>query len=124
MPLRHERVIVYQRAIEFIAWSNEFMASTNLTGEVRSQLEFAANEIPLKVAEGIGRKSIRERIRFIENAHGAALVSAACLDVALVRQSGFTARIEVGKKIIEEIVNRLAQMLDILEANSYRGASF
>lgn len=116
MPLDHERLIVYQRAIDFVAWADEFLESVNLKGELRSQLERASISTPFNIAEGNGKFSVKDRIRFLDIAYGSALESAACLDVARARRVAASERIEPGKQIVEEIVGRLVRLREALEA--------
>ncbi|MCB1203213.1 MAG: four helix bundle protein [Verrucomicrobiae bacterium] len=116
MPLDHERLVVYQRAIDFVAWADEFMESAKLKGELRSQLERASISTPLNIAEGNGKFSIRDRIRFLDIAYGSALESAACLDVARARRMAVSERIDPGKRIVEEVVRRLVRLREALEA--------
>ena len=115
MPLDHERLVVYQRAIEFVAWADQFMESANLKGEIRSQLDRASISAPLNIAEGNGKFSIRDRIRFLDIAYGSTLECAACLDVSCAKGAATTGRIEAGKVLIEEIVNRLVRLRESLE---------
>jgi four helix bundle protein len=116
MPLDHERLIVYQRAIDFVAWADQFMESANLKGEIRSQLDRASISVPLNIAEGNGKFSIRDRIRFLDIAYGSSLECAACLDVSHAKGSATSERIEAGKLLVEEVVNRLVRLREALEA--------
>jgi four helix bundle protein len=116
MPLDHERLIVYQRAIDFVAWADQFMESANLNGEIRSQLDRASISVPLNIAEGNGKFSIWDRIRLLDIAYGSSLECAACLDVSHAKGSATSERIEAGKLLVEEVVNRLVRLREALEA--------
>ncbi len=114
MPLDHERLIVYQRAIEFVAWADRFMEETKLKGEIRSQLDRASISAPLNIAEGNGKFSIRDRIRFLDIAYGSSLECAACLDVACAKGAAPVERIAQGKSLIEETINLLVRLRESL----------
>ena len=52
MVFSHDRLVVYQHAIKFVAWSHTLLNSVDAVGSVRTQLERAATSIPLNIAEG------------------------------------------------------------------------
>ena len=83
----HERLDVYRLSIEYVAAS--FDASGPLNGRhrhARDQWLRAAQSIPLNIAEGNGKRSRKDRARFLDIARGSALESAAIQDVLLVTQ--------------------------------------
>ena len=90
----HEKLAVYQLAIEFVAWAQSLVDGAILTGPLRDQLDRAASSIPLNVAEGNGKLSKRDRCRFLEVARGSALECAACLDVVVARKAATLGAIE------------------------------
>lgn len=114
MPFHHEKLIVYQRALEFAGWSQILIDSLTKKTSTRDQLERAGDSIALNLAEGNGKFSIKDRARFFQIAHGSALECAACLDLFVARGCCEAGRIEKGKLILEEIVKMLFAMLDRL----------
>jgi four helix bundle protein len=126
MPLDHERLIVYQRAISFITWSSVLNKEIGPSGDVRNQLDRASTSVPLNIAEGNGKFSIRDRIKYLDIAYGSALECSACLDVVVAKLAAAPGRVEEGKQIIEEIVNRLVRLRESIaaretaERSSYR----
>lgn len=116
MPLDHERLIVYQRAIAFITWSSALNKEIGPSGDVRNQLDRASTSIPLNIAEGNGKFSIRDRIKYLDIAYGSALECSACLDVVVAKMAAVPARVAEGKQIIEEIVNRLVRLRESIAA--------
>lgn len=114
MAFHHEKLTVYQRALEFAAWSQDFIESVTKKTSTRDQLERSGDSIALNVAEGNGKFSQKDRARFFQIAHGSALESAACLDLLVARRCCTTDAITRGKGILEEIVKMLFKLLDQL----------
>src|SRR5881275_2554098 len=113
MSFHHEKLTVYQRAIEFAGWSQELI-ETVTKKTTRDQLERAGDSIALNIAEGNGKFSQKDRARFFQIAHGSALECAACLDLLVARRCCAHDAIVKGKEILEEIVRMLFTMLDKL----------
>lgn len=82
--LDHERLEVYERALEFHAVACGLVPRRGLR-TVRDQLERASLGVVLKIAEGAGRTAGPDKRRFYEMARGSATESAAVLDVLRVR---------------------------------------
>lgn len=110
MPLDHERLIVYQRSLAFVSWATELLSTIGPCGEVRSQLDRASTSVPLNIAEGNGKFSPRDRVRFLDIAQGSALECAACLDVLVAKKLATLECVGEGKQIVEEVVNRLNRL--------------
>jgi four helix bundle protein len=81
----HERLEVYQVAVEFHALACTLIASRGLRN-LRDQLERASLRVVLCIAEGAGRTSQPDKRRYYEMARGSATESAAALDVLRVRR--------------------------------------
>ena len=67
----HQRLDVYRLSIEYVAAS--FDSSESLTGRhrhARDQWLRAAESIPLNIAEGNGKRSRKDRARFLDIARG------------------------------------------------------
>jgi four helix bundle protein len=114
MPFHHEKLTVYQRAVEFASWSQDLIESLNKRTSTRDQLERAGDSIALNIAEGNGKFSKKDRARFFQIAPGSALECAACFDLLVARRCCAGSAITRGKSILEEIVKMLFTMLDQL----------
>jgi four helix bundle protein len=114
MPLHHEKLTVYQRALQFTTWSQDLIESLSKKTSTRDHLERSGDSIALNIAEGNGKFSKKDRARFFQIAHGSALESAACLDLLVARRCCAGDAIVKGKAILEEIVRMLFTMLDQL----------
>ncbi len=114
MPFHHEKLTVYQRALEFASWSQGLIESLTKRTSTRDHLERAGDSIALNIAERNGKFSQKDRARFFQIAHGSALECSACLDFLVARRWCASSAITRGKSILEEIVKMLFTMLDQL----------
>jgi four helix bundle protein len=110
----HEKLKVYQAAIQFVAWSTELMAEILTKAAVKDQLDRASTSIPLNIAEGNGKFSIKDRCRFLDFARGSALECAACLDVLVAKKLSGDAAVGPGKEQLFEIVSMLMGLIQSL----------
>ena len=107
----HEKLDVYQAAIEFIVLANDVVEHLPRgRAYLADQLQRAATSIPLNIAEGSGEFSRSEKGRFYRMAKRSAAECAAILDVCsrigLVEQSRFAP----GRELLLRIVAMLTQM--------------
>ena len=78
----HERLDVYRLAIEYVASSYRISKSLNgAERHARDQWLRAAQSIPLNIAEGNGKQSLKDKNRFFEIARDSALDCAAIHDI-------------------------------------------
>jgi four helix bundle protein len=60
----HEKLDVYQEAIAFCGWVGEFLIVIPAKAAAKDQLDRASTSIPLNIAEGNGKFSVKDRARF------------------------------------------------------------
>ena len=83
--LDHEKLTVYQTAIEFVILADEVIEHLPRGRSYLSdQLQRAALSIPLNIAEGAGEYAIDEKARFYRMAKRSATECAGVLDVCQV----------------------------------------
>ena len=71
----HERLEVYQIAIEFVAWSERLLESCRgKASSAKQHLEEASSSNANNIAEGNGKWSKRDRKKFMEVARGSARI--------------------------------------------------
>lgn len=108
----HDKLDVYRLAIEYVAGS--FGIAKELSGlhrHARDQWVRAAQSIPLNIAEGNGKRSLKDRSRFFDIARGSALECAAIQDVLIV-SGGMNAEIGVPPKAkLKRIVGMLTRLV-------------
>ena len=81
----HEKLDVYCLSIEYVGETFEFAATrSGLHRHSRDQWLRAAQSIPLNIAEGNGKRSLKDRSRFFDIARGSALECSAIQDVLLI----------------------------------------
>jgi len=114
MSFHHEKLTVYQRALEFAGGSQDLIDSPTEKTSTRDQLARAGDSIALNIAEGNGKFSQKDRARFFQIARGSALECAACLDLRVARRCCADDTIVKGKEVLEEVVRMLFTMLDKL----------
>jgi len=111
MKFSHEKLIVYQRSLEFIEFVNHLITSEKTTISTFEQLDRASSSIPLNIAEGTGKYTGKDKCRYYDIARGSALASAACLDVLLKRKIISDKVVEDGKRLLVEIVSMLIGLI-------------
>jgi four helix bundle protein len=103
----HEKLIAYQRSIQFIAWASPLLEGLPAKLAVADQLDRASTSVPLNIAEGNAKYTAPDRCRYLDTARGSALESAACLDVLVAKGRCTVEQIEGGKRLLQETVSLL-----------------
>jgi four helix bundle protein len=112
----HERLDVYRLAIDYVAFS--YRHARTLDGanrHARDQWLRAAQSIPLNIAEGNGKQSLRDNNRFFEIARGSALECAAIHDVLCVSDAIDDESNRRGKSDLKRIVSMLTRLIQRVE---------
>jgi four helix bundle protein len=107
----HEKLVAYQRSIEFVAWSADLLAAVTTRLSVSDQLDRASTSVPLNIAEGNGKYTPPDRCRYFEIARGSALECAACLDVLVAKRKCTADQILRGKALLHEVVSVLIGLI-------------
>ncbi len=107
----HEKLKAYEVAIAFNGWVGKLLREVTEKAAVKDQLDRAATSIPLNIAEGNGKFSMKDRARYFDIARGSALESASCLDVLVSRELATIERVQAGKAMLFETVNMLMGLL-------------
>ena len=107
----HEKLIVYQEAVRFVAWADALLAKVPKGLAIHSQLDRAATSIALNIAESNGKYSMPDRCRHMDIARGSAVECAACLDVLLAKGRLADSTARDGKTMLRGIVSMLVGLI-------------
>ena len=115
----HERLDDYRLAIDYVAFS--YRIAKTLAGAnrpARDQWLRAAQSIPLNIAEGNGKQSLRDKNRYFEIARGSALECASIHDVLSVCDAIDAESNRRGKSDLKRIVSMLTRLIQRTESVS------
>ena len=104
---QHEKLLVYQKAINFVSLSADVLRECRGKAAARDHLHRAASSIPIRIAEANSKPLGKARVHLLDVAYGSSLESAACLDVLSVRGRCDDAGARSGKQALREIVSML-----------------
>jgi four helix bundle protein len=113
----HEKLEVYRLSVEFARWVSDLLDGGELAGckwSAVKHLDDSSRSILNNIAEGNGKRSLRDRCRFFDVARGSALECAASLDVLVARRKLDDDQAEVGKAILVRIVSMLVKLIEKL----------
>ena len=108
----HEKLDVYRLSIDYVAFS--YAIASGLTGNnrhARDQWLRAAQSIPLNIAEGNGKHSLKDRSRFFDIARGSALECAGIHDILTVCHAIDPEDNLTGKSQLRRIVAMLTKLV-------------
>ena len=111
--LSHEKLDVYKLSIAFADLALKLIASFRNGkdfGPLADQLRRAAISVPLNIAEGSGRFTDPDRVRFFSIARGSAMECGAILDIAQLGETADEELIDQGKALLRRIVALLTRM--------------
>ena len=108
----HDRLDLYRLSVRYVACS--FKIAKELKGHwrhARDQWLRAAPSIPLNIAEGNGKRSLKDRNRFLDIARGSALECAAIQDVLFAIDGIDDKSHRELKRMLKRIVSMLTRLI-------------
>jgi len=118
--LDHENLDVYQVELRFVEWSTDLMVELVESAEARGRriaevcdhLDRAGLSSLFNTAEGNGKRPMKTRAKFFDDARGSATECAACLDALVAKHACSEKRVEQGKMLLVRIVAMLTKLVD------------
>jgi four helix bundle protein len=108
----HEKLNVYRVAIDYVAfWYPIAKSFRGDQRHLRDQWRRAAESIPLNIAEGNGKQSLKYKNRFFEIARGSALECAAIHDILNAVSAVDAESNRRGKSELKRIVSMLSRLI-------------
>ena len=125
----HERLDVYRLSIDYVAFS--YAIANGLAGNnrhARDQWLRAAQSIPLNIAEGNGKHSLKDRSRFFDIARGSAMECADIHDIltvchAIDPDDNLTGKSQL-RRIVAKLTKLVARNASVSEASSVYQTAF
>ena len=111
----HEKLDAYRLAITFSAWVSPILDQVQPRGRrpnAFKHLDGSATSVAFNIAEGNGKRSRPDRIRYLEIARGSALECAACLDVLVARSRLACDVASQGKARLVRIVSTITKLIE------------
>lgn len=119
MGLDHERLDVYQLALDFVVLANEIIERLPRgRSHLADQFTRASTSVVLNISEGAGKLSKPDKRRYYLTARGSATESAALLDVCLRLKLLDEASHQSGKEMVVRIVSMLIKLAQACEQAS------
>ena len=116
----HEKLEVYQLELQSVAWASCLFdelrdCKGRRIAETLDQLDRASVSALLNTAEGNGRRSSQQRVRFFDDARGSTTECAACLDALVAKRATPAERIVEGKALLVRMASILTRLMERFE---------
>jgi len=112
MLFGHEKLQVYQVSLSYIDWV--YSITPKLKGEyrhARDQILRASQSILLNIAEGNGKRGVKDRKRFFDIARGSAMECAAIQDILKIGKVLSFQELCEAKTKLTRIVSMLSKLI-------------
>ena len=114
----YEKLTVYARTLEFVAWATTILERVPKSMAVHNQLDRSSTAIPLNIAEGTGKFTAPNRCRYYHSARGSALECAASLEVVVAKRVLQPQEVTDDKDILRPIVSNAGWVDQVSRAES------
>jgi hypothetical protein len=103
----HAELDVYAVALEAVRWVHVLTQEATVPGRARKKLDTSTTGTVLNVAEGHGRATSTDRLRFLRVASDHAFQTVLALDLMVARHEVTDARIMAGKELEARVISML-----------------
>lgn len=119
MPFDHERLDVYQAALDFLVLAEQLLEELPRgRAHLADQLTRASTSIVLNIAEGAGKYHKPDKRRYYLASAGSATESAAIFDICLRLRLIDSERHARAKALLDRVVAMLVKLASSLEHHS------
>ncbi|MBM4030409.1 MAG: four helix bundle protein [Planctomycetes bacterium] len=113
----HEKLVVYQLELQFIAWADILMEEVEKVAGKRvrhvvDHLDRASLSMLFNTAEGNGKRQRLTRGKYFDDARGSTGESAGCLDAFVAKRACSVERIAEGKDMLVRIFEMLTKLVE------------
>ena len=105
----HESLDVYRTALLFTDWVESVARDLSCSSDLHSKLDKSSTGIVLNIAEGNGRFSKNDQIKFLRISYKAVIQSSSLVDLAIIDDSS-NVKINDGQKMLRQIAAMLISL--------------
>ena len=106
----HEDLEVYQMALQFVGWVEEMSVDFSCSADLLSKLDKSSTAIVLNTAEGNGRFSSTDHVKFLRIAYKATIQSASLVDLAIAHGLSSADQMPEGLEMLRQIAAMLTSL--------------
>ena len=114
----HEDLEVYQTALRFAGWIEDRSTDLACSTDLLSKLDKSSTAIILNIAEGNGRFSGEDHVKFLRIAYKATIQSASLVDVGVADSSSTADRMPEGLEMLRQIAAMLTALSKVVSKNT------
>ena len=115
----HERLDVYQVAIQFVTWLTQHPPTHAGASRDAHKIDVLATGMVLNIVEGNGRFSVKDQARFLQTAHDATIRVSAYLDLVSARRGWPAGDPLAGKQLLRRVKTMLVGLLAHCRGEGY-----
>ncbi len=113
-----ENLEVYQAALRFVGRIEAMSADLSCSTDLLSKLDKSSTAIILNIAEGNGRFSGADHVKFLRIAYKATIQSASLVDVAIADSSSTADHMQEGLEMLRQIAAMLTSLSKVVSKNT------
>jgi four helix bundle protein len=118
----HQKLEVYQLALRFSEWLTPLLEEVkegggSKTTAIRKHLDEASLSIVLNISEGNGKRQMKTRARFFDDARGSTSECAGCLDALVARGVCTPERVGEGNHMLHRIYSMLTKLIQRFDSD-------
>ena len=114
----HEKLEVYQSALRFAGWIEDMSPKLSCSTDILEKLDKSSTSIILNIAEGNGRFSEADHVKFLRIAYKATIQSASLVDVAIASRSSAGDHMQEGMDMLRQIAAMLTSLAKAVSKNT------